>query len=225
VQYGPRAQAAMVHLNQNHAVSIQRTAALMKDFFDLPVSEASVVKATQTGADLLEPSVQDIGQAIAKADVAHADESGLRVAKNLHWLHVLATDKLTWMRCHPKRGGEAFASLALLQLFKGVLVDDGWLSQTGIDAPSKLKQIPKEKMFDKSGQWTPLETFDDFDNGLSDLIDLWSSKTTKKVKESALAHYKEDLEAAVLNWAENRAKSRKYAAIGEELAEFEEALK
>jgi transposase len=31
VQYGPRAQAAMVHLNQNHAVPVQRTAALMKD--------------------------------------------------------------------------------------------------------------------------------------------------------------------------------------------------
>ena len=28
VQYGPRAQAAMVHLNQNHAVSVQCTAAL-----------------------------------------------------------------------------------------------------------------------------------------------------------------------------------------------------
>ena len=40
VQYGPRAQAAMVHLNQNHAVSVQRTAALMNDFFGLPVSQA-----------------------------------------------------------------------------------------------------------------------------------------------------------------------------------------
>lgn len=45
VQYGPRAHAAMVHLNQNHAVSIQRTAALMHDFFGLPVSQATVVKA------------------------------------------------------------------------------------------------------------------------------------------------------------------------------------
>jgi len=96
---------------------------------------------------------------------------------------------------------------------------------TGIDAPSKLKQIPKEKMFDKTGQWTHLETFDDFDNGLLDLIELWSSKATKAVKESALAHFKEDLEGAMLNWAENRAKSRKYAAIGAELVEFEEALK
>ena len=83
-------------------------------------------------------------------------------------------------------------------------------------------------MFDKSGQWIQLETFDDFDNGLSDLIDLWSSTSktaTKAVKESALAHFREDLEAAVLNWADNRAKSKKYASIGKELAEFEEVLK
>lgn len=83
-------------------------------------------------------------------------------------------------------------------------------------------------MFDKSGQWVHLETFDDFDNGLSDLIELWSSTSktaTKTVKESALAHFKEDLEAAVLKWIDNRAKSKKYASIGEELAEFEEVLK
>ena len=79
-------------------------------------------------------------------------------------------------------------------------------------------------MFNKSGQWTPLETFDDFDNGLSDLIELWSAKTTQSVKDAALAHFKADLEAASLQWADNRAKSKKYVAIGVELAEFEAAL-
>ncbi len=93
------------------------------------------------------------------------------------------------------------------------------------EAPTKQKQLPKESMFDTAGQWSHLETFDDFDNGLSDLIDLWSSKATKKAKESALTHFKEDLEAAVLQWMDNRAKSKKYAAIVQELAEFEEALK
>ena len=73
VQYGARAQAAMVHLNQNHAVSVQRTAALMKDFFGLSVSQATVLKAAQAGADILQPTVQDIGQAIARSAVAHAD--------------------------------------------------------------------------------------------------------------------------------------------------------
>ncbi len=73
-----------------------------------------------------------------------------------------------------------------------------------------------------------METFDEFDNGLSDLIDLWSSAdkaVTQALKESALAHYKEDLEAAALQWIENKAKSKKYAAIAQELSEFEEALK
>lgn len=79
-------------------------------------------------------------------------------------------------------------------------------------------------MFDQSGQWIHLETYDEFDNGLSELIDLWSSKATKKVKESALAHFKEDLETATLQWIDNKAKSKKYAAIGKELAEFEEVL-
>ena len=56
VQYGPRAQAAMVHLNENHAIPLQRTAALMEDFFGLPVSQATVVKAALTGAEILQPT-------------------------------------------------------------------------------------------------------------------------------------------------------------------------
>lgn len=80
-------------------------------------------------------------------------------------------------------------------------------------------------MFTKSGQWTRLETFDDFDNGLSDLIELWSSETkTRATKDSALAHFKDELEAAVLQWIDNKAKSKKYASVAKELAEFEEVL-
>jgi hypothetical protein len=83
-------------------------------------------------------------------------------------------------------------------------------------------------MFDTSGKWIYLDTVEDFDNGLSDLIELWSSADTaitQALKESALAHFKENLEGALLNWADNKAKTRKYTAIANELAEFEEALK
>lgn len=138
VQYGPRAQAAMVHLNENHAVSVQRTAVLMKDFFGLPVSQATVVKAARAGSDILQATVQDIGQAVVRSAVAHADESGLRVAKKLHWLHVLATQTLTWVACHPRRGGEAFESLGLLQQFKGVLVHDGWMPYKALECQHAL---------------------------------------------------------------------------------------
>ena len=82
-------------------------------------------------------------------------------------------------------------------------------------------------MNDKNPQRVHLETFEDFDNGLSDLIDLWSSadkKVTATIKDAALANYKEDLEEATLQWVDNKAKSKKYTAIAEELAEFEDAL-
>lgn len=82
-------------------------------------------------------------------------------------------------------------------------------------------------MFDTSGQWVHIETFDDFDNGLSDLIDLWSSPlttATKALRDSALALFKEDLEAATLKWIDNKAKSKKFAVIAQELAEFEAVL-
>jgi len=127
VQYGPLAQAAMVHLNQNHAVPLQRTAALMKQLLGLPVSQAAVCKATLGAKEALEPTVQRIGQASVAAAVLHADETGMRVAKKLHWLHVLATDTLSWMGCHPKRGTEAFEELGLLKQFQGTLVHDGWI--------------------------------------------------------------------------------------------------
>ncbi len=83
-------------------------------------------------------------------------------------------------------------------------------------------------MFDKSGQWIYLDTVEDFDNGLSDLIELWSSAdkaVTLAIKESAFKHFKENLEGTLLNWADNKAKTKKYAAIAAELAEFEEVLK
>ena len=89
-------------------------------------------------------------------------------------------------------------------------------------------QLPKEKMFDKTGQWIHLETFEDFDKGLSDLIDLWSNHpkaSTQAVKESSLVNFKADLDAAALTWMNNRAKSKKYASIAKELAEFEDAIK
>ena len=98
----------------------------------------------------------------------------------------------------------------------------------GMNISCESVLLGDDEMFDIDGQWIRLETFDDFDNGLSDLIELWSSSSseaTNAIKESALAHFKEDLEAAALQCMDNKAKSKKYVTIGNELAEFEDVLK
>lgn len=126
VQYGPQALAAMVHMSQHHMLPAWRTAGLMGDFFDLPMSDATVLSAVSQAAERLQPTVQAIGQALIKAPIAHADETGLRVNKTLHWMHVLASASLTWLGPHAKRGKEAFDALGLLPLFMGTLIHDGW---------------------------------------------------------------------------------------------------
>ena len=126
VQYGPAALAAVVHLTHHHMMPVQRTAALMEDFFGLSMSEATVLAASEEARSLLQPSVDAIGQAIQAAAVAHADETGMRVAGKLHWMHILATTMLTWMACHEKRGRQAFDALAILPGFLGTLIHDGW---------------------------------------------------------------------------------------------------
>ena len=58
--------------------------------------------------------------------MAHADETGVRVAGKLNWLHVLSTDRLTRYGVHPKRGRAALDDLQLVPRFVGELVHDGW---------------------------------------------------------------------------------------------------
>ncbi len=126
VQYGPQALAAIVHLNQHHMVPIKRTATLMGEFFGLKVSEATVFKASAQAGERLSPTVAAIAQAFLLQPTVHADETGLRVAKTLHWMHVMATQSLTWVACHAKRGGAAFDALGILPKFHGTLIHDGW---------------------------------------------------------------------------------------------------
>jgi transposase len=126
VQYGPRLKAAVVHLTQQHMLPAQRTADLMGDLAGLPLSDATVLAAVAEARERLEPTVTAIGQTIIAAPIAHADETGMRVAGKLHWLHVLATSCLTWLGIHPNRGKKAFDAFGLLTSFVGTLIHDGW---------------------------------------------------------------------------------------------------
>lgn len=138
VQYGPRLKAAVVHLTHHHMLPVARTGALMGDLFGLPLSQATVLAMAEEAGTLLAPTVENIGQALQAALVAHADETGLRVAGKLHWLHVLCTTVLTWIGCHPKRGKEAFDAFGLLAAFVGILVHDGWKPYRELDCTHGL---------------------------------------------------------------------------------------
>jgi transposase len=128
VQYGARIKAAVVHLTHHHMMPVARTGELVGDLFGLPISDATVLAINEEARALLAPTVAIIGEALKTAPVAHADETGMRVAGKLHWLHVLATPALTWLGSHANRGKQAFDAFGILIAFAGTLVHDGWKS-------------------------------------------------------------------------------------------------
>jgi len=126
VQYGPRIKAAVVHLTHHHMMPVARTGALSGDLFGLPMSDATVLAIHEEARTLLAPIVSAMGEALKTVPVAHADETGMRVAGSLHWLHVLSTATLTWIGAHVNRGRKAFDAFGILPAFTGTLIHDGW---------------------------------------------------------------------------------------------------
>jgi transposase len=123
-QYGPRFNAWLVYLRCQQLIPLERISQMCADLFARPVSEATVqaaVAAAYHGLAGFESRVADL---IAQAHIAHADETGLRVAGKPHWLHVVSTEILTWYGVHRRRGGAAIRHFALLPRFAGRLIHD-----------------------------------------------------------------------------------------------------
>jgi len=133
VQYGPRLKAQATYLNNYQLIPLARTGELLGDFYGHTLTEAFVLEANATLVERAEPSLATIQQQLIAADVAHFDESGLRVEGQLNWLHVAGTNLLTYYGVHPKRGQEGMKAIGILPEFEGQAVHDHWQSYFSFD--------------------------------------------------------------------------------------------
>src|ERR1035438_2248863 len=128
VQYGPRFQSLMVYLNQQQLLPYDRLAHVCEDLFGQPLSAGTLVAANERVFAQLEPFAQVLVQQVPQSPVVHLDESGLRVADRLHWLHVASTAALTFYGVHPKRGTEAMDAFGIIGACRQWGVHDHWKS-------------------------------------------------------------------------------------------------
>ena len=126
VQYGPRITAIILYLYVGQFLSKKRTAAALAELFDTPISDATVATIARRSAGDLDGFLTEIGDRIAEAEVAGFDETGLRVAGKLHWVHCARTNRYTLITCHPKRGRDGINAAGVLGRFGGVAVHDAW---------------------------------------------------------------------------------------------------
>ena len=125
-QYGPRVKAQASYLNNYHFIPLARTEELLSDFYGQAPSEAVIIAANRQMVEQTEASLESIQEQIIDADVANFDESGLRVAGKLHWLHVASTETLTHYHVDLKRGQIGMQAVGILPNFQGNAVHDHW---------------------------------------------------------------------------------------------------
>ena len=133
VQYGPRLKGMMVYLMEQQLLPSHRTCEGLSDLLGVDVSEGTLYNTRAQCSELIAPIDKGLEQAIQASEVVHFDETGLRVNQKLWWLHVAATDGLTYYFVHPKRGRLAMDEMGILPEFEGKAVHDGLQSYQGYD--------------------------------------------------------------------------------------------
>jgi len=123
-QYGPRFRGQMVYFNEEHFIPYARLTRICQDLYGQPLSEATLVAANERAYESLAPFEHALWVLLPQAPANHCDESGLRVAGALHWLHVVSNARLTFYGVHPKRGREAMDYFDILPRCKNFLIHD-----------------------------------------------------------------------------------------------------
>ena len=111
VSYGPRLKAYAVGLAQGHFVGLERVCAIIGDQCGILPSDWSV-----------QHWIVKAGQTVMAAEVAHFDESGMRINGTLNWPHVAATGTAVYYTAHPRR----WSAAGILPGFQGIAVHDHW---------------------------------------------------------------------------------------------------
>ena len=127
-QYGPGVATVGVYLNQEQLLPLARTCEVLSDLFDCPISEGTLESAVGACHEQLAEAEAAIKRGVEAAEVAHFDETGLKVGGKSSWLHVASTPGLTYYAAHQKRGREALDEIGVLAKFLGRAVHDGLTS-------------------------------------------------------------------------------------------------
>lgn len=118
-QYGANIAALVVYLSAWHFIPEDRLAELIRDVFHLDLTTATIAAMLRRKAEAWNDLADHIGEQVKQAAVKHMDETGLRIAGVLQWLHIASTWLLTFYRVSRKRGD-------MLEGVTGIVVHDFW---------------------------------------------------------------------------------------------------
>ncbi len=127
VQYGNGVRALSVLLNTGLNMPLGKVRQFFADIFGYDLNDSTQLSAHRKCYGLTAASEGQLRHRLLGSRVNHFDETGLRVAGKLHWLHNCSNSKCTYLSVHPNRGRKALDSpSSLLPFYTGWSVHDCW---------------------------------------------------------------------------------------------------
>ena len=124
---GPRILALTADLKARLGIPYRKIVDILRYRFGIRVSAGALSQANDRLAVRAEPTIEAMKQALREEDLAHADETGWRVASQSAWLWVVCSKSFTFYEIVSHRCATVVREI-LGENYQGILMRDGWRS-------------------------------------------------------------------------------------------------
>jgi transposase len=122
---GPRLAATLGYLTGSHHLSKRGLEEVVEDVFEVPIALGTIAHLETQLSEALAPAHVEAVASVRAAEVKNVDETSWKLAGQLCWLWLAATDTVAAFLIHAKRGVQALQALLGEDIY-GLVGSDRW---------------------------------------------------------------------------------------------------
>lgn len=122
-RFGLRLMSLVVYLKEGLALPVAKITALLKDQYNLALSDGEIIKILEQMAEALGPYYEELKKKIKDAKVKHGDETGWRVNGKNYWFWTLVNKEIVVYLIRKRRSYTVLAKVLGKQDGKVVISD------------------------------------------------------------------------------------------------------
>jgi transposase len=124
-QFGPKIQALVTYFSSYQMLPVARLQDCLREIFQVKISQATLLNLVKKTSDNLEEFIAEVRSQLINSEVAHFDETSMRVENGKWWNHVASTPLLTLLTAVNTRGLASMKECGVLPYFTGTAIHDG----------------------------------------------------------------------------------------------------
>jgi len=142
ISYGSNIEALVGYFHARQYLPFARMKETFSDVFNIPISEGGIHCLLNRFAAKTTPVYQLIKEQVSNSAVIGADETGVKVNGNKHWIWTWQTPNATYITHSDTRGRRAIEKEFPEGFTQSVLVSDGWRPQLATPALHHQECLP-----------------------------------------------------------------------------------